>query len=246
MTIAEENYALQSLYFEIPGEPSVLVEVTETDTGDLKFTLCVDPDAENTADLRGLFFDIGDEGLLDGLSISDGTHHSDDKIGDDSVTNLGGGCNVNGVEADEGGFDIGVEFGTSGMAKDDIQLTEFVLSHDFIDLSLADIENMEFAARLTSVGTEEDGRDGSLKLSTTAPEAEVLNEEEPVDPVQPPVDEEQALLQDVEQPTDGYTDPIDVTAEEEFPLPFVDIEEGGSDPYYDEGGDPLGDEIMLG
>ena len=154
-----------SISFVIGGNPSVLVTVTENSNGTLTFDLRVDGgDTGMTADLRGLFFDVAVENPED-LSVSGGdeltTYDTDD------VTNLGGGNNVNGL-AEDGGFDVGISFGTSGIGKDDIQTTSFTLTYPG-GLTLADLSGMDFATRLTSVGEEDGSRDGSLKLAGEAP-----------------------------------------------------------------------------
>jgi len=63
-----------------------------------------------------------------------------------------------------------VQFGTSGIAEDDFRETCFVISHDSVGLSLDMLLSMDFAVRLTSVGTEGGSRDDSLKIGGTAPE----------------------------------------------------------------------------
>lgn len=63
-----------------------------------------------------------------------------------------------------------MQFGTSGIAEDDFRETCFVISHDSVGLSLDMFLSMDFAVRLTSVGTEGGSRDDSLKIGDTAPE----------------------------------------------------------------------------
>jgi len=153
--------------FLIEGDVNVEVTLTELENGDMQVDLEVltgdNPEATGQiGDLRGLFFDIDDESLLDGLSVS-----GDDVTASDfdanSVTNLGNGANLNGQHHS---YDGGVEIGTQGASGDDIQSTSFVLSHDTEDLSLEDFAEQQFGLRLTSVGGEgEEDREGSLKLT---------------------------------------------------------------------------------
>lgn len=139
----------------------VEVEFTLSDAagdGTLRGTLEV---VTGAGDLRGLFLDIADESLLSGLSV----------VGDDvtgfatgDVINLGMGANLQG-----GGTpcpcDIGIEFGTPGMGRDDIASTEFVLSHDTEALTLALFFDQWVGLRLTSVGDDYDSsREDSAKL----------------------------------------------------------------------------------
>jgi len=161
----------ETMTFVVEGEPSVTVTVTEMN-GQLEFSLTVNDSDGTIGDLRGMFFDVGDDSLLDGLSVS-GEDVSDSAFDAGDVSNLGGGCNMKG-EADP--FDAGIEIGSQGMSRDDIQSTTFTLAHDSMDLSLDMILGQAFGIRLTSVGTEDDGREGSLKLVGTAEPSSDVNE----------------------------------------------------------------------
>lgn len=157
-----------SLVFEIGGDPKPTIVVKEMADGSLEFTVVLDPDAENTGDLRGLFFDLADENLIDGLSV-DGEQVTDAAFVANGVSDLGNGANMNG--GGRGSFDVGVEIGTQGMSGDDIQSTTFTLSHDTEALTLDLISGQTFGVRITSVGPGgEEGREDSLKLVATASE----------------------------------------------------------------------------
>ncbi|MBJ3761893.1 hypothetical protein ILP92_03915 [Maribius pontilimi] len=207
--------------FVLAGDVNVKVTVTETADGCLEFTVEV-MEGEMTADLNGLFFDFGDPDLVGSLT-ADGADITNSQFEYDAVDNLGGGVNIKGeLVNDTDLFDIGVRFGTSGMAKDDIQMTSFTLSHPDYDLSLADIENMDFGVRMTSVGEIDGSRDGSLKIGGTAPEATVLDGVD--DPDGTPVDNDIPIDEPVvdepiaDLPIDGMPpdEPIDAqpTAED--------------------------------
>ncbi len=159
------------LDFTIAGEVNVQVTVTALDNGDLQFDIEVLDTNGQIGDLNGLFFDFfGDDSFNSGLSIS-GDDVTKTVINEDSVNKVDSYNNLNGeVVKDLGRFDLGVQFGTSGISNDDIRSTSFVLSHDTMDLTLDMIASQDFGARLTSVGTLDGSRDGSLKLGTTAPE----------------------------------------------------------------------------
>ena len=106
-------------------------------------------------------------GVLDGLWVS-GADVSSFAIGE--VIGLGNGSNVNG-----GGSpcpcDIGIMFGSPGIGKDDVRLTEFLISSDLDALSVDLFSGLLAGARVTSVGEhEEDGREGSAKLVGVVPE----------------------------------------------------------------------------
>ncbi|SEO95352.1 hypothetical protein SAMN04490248_11732 [Salinihabitans flavidus] len=159
--------------FTVEGEVNVEVIMSELEDGSIQFDLSVlqgdDPDATGSiGDLRGLFFDVADEGILEGLTIT-GDDVTRSEFEADGVTNLGQGNNLNGEIVNENGaFDGGVSFGTPGAGKDDIQETSFILSHPD-GLSLADFEGQDIGLRLTSVGEEGGDRDGSLKLIGQCP-----------------------------------------------------------------------------
>jgi len=160
----------RTLTFTVEGEPAATITVQEVEDGSLAFTVTLDSESDYMGDLRGLFFQVADEALLDGLNVT-GTDVTDSDAAADAVSNLGNGANVNG--GNHGPFDFGVEIGTQGMSADDIQTTTFTLSHDSADLTLDLIAEQDFAVRLTSVGTEGDGgREDSLKLVGTAPAVE--------------------------------------------------------------------------
>jgi hypothetical protein len=62
---------------------------------------------------------------------------------------LGNGANMQGAASP---FDVGLEFGTQGIGKDDIQSTSFTLSNTDNNLTLDDIAHVQFGARLASIG----------------------------------------------------------------------------------------------
>lgn len=152
-----------------PGNPGVAVNVTETGEGSLLFKLTVEPNGKNVADLRGLFFQIDNEDLAKTLSAK-GEWVSSFKGAEDEISNLGGGVNTEGVKT--GPFDFGLSFGTSGIGKDDVREASFTLFSSKGPIGLDLLENMDFAARLTSFGAEGGKRDGSLKLIGNAGEIE--------------------------------------------------------------------------
>lgn len=165
----------RSITFTIPGasgSPGLKVTVVE-DNGSLVFDLEVLDSSTSTADLRGLFFNLNDDSKLAGLTISanDGTV-TELAANAGKVLDLGNGANMNGALKKGQGFDVGLEFGTQGIGKgDDIQDAGFTLTNAAGNLTLDDIANTLFGARLTSVGAPDGGRDGSVKLTYTAPAA---------------------------------------------------------------------------
>lgn len=172
---------MAALYFELSDATiTVGVNITENDDGTLTFQLDVLTDTGSIGDLNGLFFDVLDATLLNGLSVS-GDDITGTAIKEDGVTKVDSYNNINGeVAKDYGKFDMGVQFGTSGMAQDDIQSTSFTLSHDTMDLSLDNFLAQDFAVRLTSVGEIDGSRDDSVKIGGTAPEEPTTDDEVPV------------------------------------------------------------------
>lgn len=155
--------------FVIDGPVQTRLSFANLADGTVEVTVEVLDATGQIGDLRGLFFEIADESLLPGLTVT-GADITDRAIAADAVTDLGGGVNVNGGVANGfGGFDIGLEFGTQGIGGDDIRSTSFVVGHATEALGASIFSEQDFAVRLTSVGEEDGGRGNSLKLATTAP-----------------------------------------------------------------------------
>ncbi|MCK0119715.1 VCBS domain-containing protein [Loktanella sp. F6476L] len=179
-----------SMSFTLEGQVNVSITITEVD-GNLQFDLQVLDDTGEIGDLNAIYFDLFDDSLTGGLSVT-----GDDVTGTafkvDGVTKVDNFTNMNGeVVKDYGKFDGGVQFGTQGMSTDDIRSTSFTLSHETVDLTLADFNLQDFGARLTSVGTEDGAREDSLKLGGTAPEVP----EGPTEPTEAAVDDTMTVLE---------------------------------------------------
>ena len=163
------SHCVRSITFTIPGSltsPDVQVYVEELN-GKLVFTASVIESGGKTADLRGLFFNLNDDSKLAGLTHSG----SGGKVTDFDTVNvidLGQGANMQGVHDP---YDVGLEFGREGIGKDDIKTATFTLSNTANNLTLDDIAQVDFGARLTSVGNIGGLRDDGSKLTATAPAA---------------------------------------------------------------------------
>lgn len=141
-----------------------LLTVEERVDGALLFNIAV-TSADIVGDMRALFFDLANESLLKSLYVVDGSDVTSTVFKANAVTNLGNGANVNGAVVNEAGkFDAGVQFGTAGIGKDDIQETSFVLKSTIGALSLSLFSGSDFALRATSVGDPDGARSDSLKL----------------------------------------------------------------------------------
>lgn len=151
------------------GDPltvSILID-DERDPGNLVIELAVDGGG-NTADLRGLFAHVADESLLTGLSVL-GDDVSPLIASADGVINPGRGNNLNG-----GGSpcpcDLGIEIGSAGIGRDDIQSVTFTLTHATESLDVSLFDGQLFGVRATSVGASDGPRNGSSKLFGVVPE----------------------------------------------------------------------------
>lgn len=140
--------------------PAVWVTITETAEGMLSFE--VTQTSGVIGDLRGLFFDLADESILKSLVVTAAS--TDIRIGDDSIKDLGDGANMNGLTGTDKGYDVGIEIGTAGIGANDIRSYSFTLDSTARDLTLKDVANVDFAARLTSVGVLNGARADSSKL----------------------------------------------------------------------------------
>ncbi len=189
---------MSSMEFVIEGDVAVKVTVTEVD-GNLVFDVHVIQEGEEgytgqIGELNGIFFDMaGDVGDFVTLTAEtdDGTALDMD-VDEESVSNLGGGINMNGeVVKDAGKFDVGVVLADTGLGNGDTRNLSFTLDAD-TDLTLADVSLQDFGLRLTSVGEPDGDRNGSLKLGGEAPE----EPEEPVEDINTAMDDEMIVTED--------------------------------------------------
>jgi hypothetical protein len=133
------------------SDTAVDVVLTE-EGGDIVFTLNV---TKGIGDIRGVFFDVADDSLLDGLHA---TGEFVTKLETGGVISLGHGNNLRG-DGSPCPCDVGVALGTPGIGKDDIQSTSFVLSHDDVALTLDQFTEQLIGIRVTSVGNLDDDKD---------------------------------------------------------------------------------------
>jgi Bacterial cadherin-like domain len=163
-----DNQMARSVTFVIDGTVDTQIAISENSDGTLTFDVSVIGGV--IGDLRGLFFDVANPNKLAGLSIA-GADINKHVAKHDQVHTLGKDANVNGdVASASGNFDVGIEFGTPGMATDDIQSTSFVVS----GLTIDDLSGQDFALRYTSVGVEDGDRSDGAKIlghATAAPDA---------------------------------------------------------------------------
>ncbi|MFZ3585379.1 hypothetical protein ACOI1H_25160, partial [Loktanella sp. DJP18] len=161
----------RSISFTIEGDVTTQVTVTELSDGTLKFDITVVDDSAQIGDLRAIFFDLEgvDSTTLDLAVVDDNADGSqiisDQVFEEGGVSTIGKDANIKGEVSNElGDFDVGVEFGTSGVSGDDIQSTSFILSSATQDMSLDMLNLADFGIRYGSVGETDGDRTGSLKL----------------------------------------------------------------------------------
>jgi hypothetical protein len=145
----------------------LVVQIFGEDTADgLKIGVKV---AEGAADLRGFFLDVGDS--TEGVTV---LHDGKSEVEDEGVVRVG--HHDNNMKGTGEKFDVGVEFGTPGIGRDDIGAATFTLA----GVTLAQLDDMAFGVRATSVG---ECRDDSVKLvgDFDVPEDDGGGGEEPCD-----------------------------------------------------------------
>ena len=150
------------------------ITVIENADGTLTFTVQVDETDGFTGDVRALYLNNTDDTEYSGLTISDIDVASDTtdldmvqdidrvRVVEEKDTNINGEV----LQENDGRFDTGVEFGSSGMAVDDVQYVTFTLSADQ-PLSIDSFDWSLIGLRVTSVGEVDGNRSDSLKLGTT-------------------------------------------------------------------------------
>jgi Bacterial Ig domain len=168
-TMMSDDFCPRQISFLIPGNPGVRVIATE-DNGKINFVLDVQDTTSSTGDLRALFFDIN-EAKLGGLSASGGGGFlTEFRAQANQIIDLGDGATLSGATKTK--FDVGLEWGTPGGKKDDINFAvSFTLSNAASNLTLDDIANQRFGAKLDSVGGPGGPRGGATKLLGMAPAA---------------------------------------------------------------------------
>ncbi len=147
--------------YDLTGD-SIGASITLDDNtaGFITFTVTVDPNPY-TGDLRGVFFNLTPFGS--GISRADivGVDVRKVKVGENSITKTGMGNVINPCSP----FDVGVEIGTPGRGRDDIQSTTFTMAdHDFFTLDSFGQGDTPFGIRMTSVGLPGGCRLKSRKL----------------------------------------------------------------------------------
>ncbi len=199
----------RSLQFTVDGPIETLVTIEEVIGAggfiELEVTVAAQEVGGLQADLRGVFFDVGNEALLSGMSATGGDV-TDQQFRANAVDDLGNGANLKGSLTKGGNkFDAGVEIGTQGIGKDDIDTTMFTLAASGADFTLDELGGERIGVRYTSFGADDD-RGGSLKLAGTIPHAPDAIDDKLT------TDEDNAnSINILSNDTDGDNDPLTVT-----------------------------------
>ncbi len=160
----------RSITFVAEGDVNSQIKITENLNSSLSFTIQVLGENAIIGDLRAIFFDVNGLNLDEtGLYVY-GDDVTDSIYSEAGVDSLGRDANIKGLVSNElGNFDVGIEFGTSGMSTDDIQSTSFTLIYDSngdgkSELSLDLLNLTDFGLRYTSVGEVGGNRNSSAKI----------------------------------------------------------------------------------
>lgn len=146
--------------------------VVDNGNGSLTFTMDVDETGGVTGDTRAIYFNLTDDQEISNLAWSVDASSDVGQADVDVVQSIDGvryveekDTNISGtvLKENDGKFDLGIEFGSSGIGQDDVQHMEFTLSGDGLTLDDLDLSSIGF--RATSVGDVDGGRNGSLKLT---------------------------------------------------------------------------------
>ena len=155
----------RSITFTVNGPVDTLIKIEELSDGTLRFDVQL-LGAGLITDLRGLFFDLaGVDASTAGLSVIgiDGSEHfiGQSVFSEENVDSVRGDINVKGAVArEQGQFDVGIEFGTSGLGRDDIDSARFILSADD-PLSLDSLDLADFGLRYITAGNASKRSDGT-------------------------------------------------------------------------------------
>jgi hypothetical protein len=158
-------------------------------------------------DLRGIFFNIKDNSLLSGLTITGqnqaGKNNLITTTAFSLTGNLGsvGQANLNG-DGNSHTFEYGVEIGEQGLkgGKNDFRTAIFTLSHATASLTLDQFLGQDFGVRVMSVGSD---REGSSKLiaSVPTPPAPPAPPAPPENPPAPKIEYEPDSRKEVPEPS---------------------------------------------
>ncbi|MFM5924880.1 MAG: Ig-like domain-containing protein [Novosphingobium sp.] len=165
-----DEFCPRQVTFYLPGNPAVKVIATE-DNGKIVFKV----DAQGDADLRGFFFDVADTKEAGLKVVSSGGYLTEWRAGHNAIIDLDDGANMAGAVKKP--YDIGLEWGTPGTKKDNINFeVTFTLDNTAHNLTLDDIAFQRFGAKLDSVGAGSGGgTTQSSKLVGVAPAAPNAN-----------------------------------------------------------------------
>lgn len=150
----EFSETVQRNRFAPRGDLFTTMTLTENSDGTISVSLSVSGTNDFTGDLRAFFFDVPDDALLPGLSVT-GQHVTETQFAADRVYNMGWGAHLSTTVARNYGlFDAGVEVGTWGQWENDIKETSFVISHETQALTLDMFAGQNLSAIVGSVGQE--------------------------------------------------------------------------------------------
>lgn len=156
-------WASQVRYDLADGQLGAFVTIDDDTEGQIAFTIAVNELLPFTfiGDIRGLFFDLAPYPA--GLAVTDfyGPDITFVSIAENAVISTSKGNTL----TPYGPFDVGVEFGTPGIGKDDIRNTVFqIIYSGDLGLDAFIFDGQQIGLRLTSVGDPEGEREDSSKM----------------------------------------------------------------------------------
>lgn len=246
------DFCPRQISFLLPGNPAVRVTATEDGSGGIKFTVDVEDVTGSTGDLRALFFDFN-HAKMAGLAVSNGGPLlTETQISLNNVLDLGDGATLAGKVKTK--FDVGLEWGTPGGKKDDINFeVGFTLTNAANNLTLDDLFGMRFGAKLDSIGGPGGVRNATTKLLATAPAApdavddnEQIYEDGAPDLNSPSKDPQGVHLYLLANDTDADSPMLTITAIHDGPLHgTVEIAPDGQSVIYTPNADYSGTDSFL-
>ena len=150
---------------------AMLMTVTENDDGTLSLVVDVGGSGGTTGDVRALYLNNTEDAFYAGLTMTVGETDGDASTASDTsdvdiVQDLNSvravdeeDTSINGevLHENDGRFDTGMEFGSSGIGVDDVQHMEFTLSVNE-PLSIESFDFSTIGLRVTSVGDVDGSR----------------------------------------------------------------------------------------
>lgn len=152
---------MSNLYFEIPGNVTIAVFVTEINESSLMFDLSIPNSDATLSMLEQIQFELDDSGILGGIAIK-------------GLGNFAERCAPVDASSKQTASHVCVRFDPTEVSIKEKSELCFVMSHDQLNLSLDTVFGQNFAVQLTK--TEQDAKlvDFQTRPDATAAEAGMM------------------------------------------------------------------------